>query len=377
MNTTRNTSFCFKYEPKELSDFLEEPPYSIPKEQDKHSIQLQSQSQLQLQSQLQSQAVKEQEKMQIIKLFLQMETIQLLFIGETASGKTSMLNVFLKEYYHGVPNQKIQSNIMYINSLKEQGINFYRAEVKTFCQTCSNISGKKKMIILDDLDLISEQCQQVFRSYIEKFSRNVHFLSSCTNIQKVIESLQSRFSIFKINPISTRKMRGLFHQVEKNENFAFEDGVADFVCEVSGHSVKNMLNCLEKFWLFQETEKEKEKEKETTCSTKPPCPCLSLEDAKELCTGIKFTLFHDYIDFLKQQNIRAAIQILYDFFDNGYSVMDILDNFFLYVKITTKLSEDEKYAVIPYICKYITIFHSIHENEIELALFTNNLQPLF
>ena len=53
--------------------------------------------------------------------------------------------------------------------------------------------------------------------------------------------------------------------------------------------------------------------------------------------------------------------------------MDILDNYFLFVKQTDMLAEDEKYNIIPYICKYITVFHDIHEDEIELALFTNNL----
>ncbi len=36
--------------------------------------------------------------------------------------------------------------------------------------------------------------------------------------------------------------------------------------------------------------------------------------------------------------------------------MDILDNYFLFVKVTKLLSEDEKYDIIPFICKYITIF---------------------
>jgi hypothetical protein len=53
--------------------------------------------------------------------------------------------------------------------------------------------------------------------------------------------------------------------------------------------------------------------------------------------------------------------------------MDILDNYFLFVKTTACLSEDEKYMIVPFICKYITVFHNIHEDEIELALFTNNL----
>ena len=37
------------------------------------------------------------------------------------------------------------------------------------------------------------------------------------------------------------------------------------------------------------------------------------------------------------------------------------------------LREDEKYKIFPLICKYITIFYNIHEDQIELALFTNNL----
>jgi hypothetical protein len=56
--------------------------------------------------------------------------------------------------------------------------------------------------------------------------------------------------------------------------------------------------------------------------------------------------------------------------------MDILDNYFIFIKNTTILTEDQKYNVIPFICKYISIFHNIHEDEIELALFTNNLMNI-
>jgi hypothetical protein len=56
--------------------------------------------------------------------------------------------------------------------------------------------------------------------------------------------------------------------------------------------------------------------------------------------------------------------------------MDILDNYFLFIKNTTILNEDQKYNIIPFICKYISIFHNIHEDEIELALFTNNLMKI-
>ena len=44
----------------------------------------------------------------------------------------------------------------------------------------------------------NEQCQQVFRNCIDKYSHNVNFISSCTNTQKVVESLQSRCTLIKI-----------------------------------------------------------------------------------------------------------------------------------------------------------------------------------
>ena len=92
------------------------------------------------------------------------------------------------------------TNILTINSLKDQGISYYRYEVKTFCQTLCQLQNKKKFVVLDDIDYINEQSQQVFRNCIDKYSNNTNFIASCSNIQKVIDSFQSRVMIIKIKP---------------------------------------------------------------------------------------------------------------------------------------------------------------------------------
>ena len=68
-----------------------------------------------------------------------------------------------------------------------------------------------------------------------------------------------------------------------------------------------------------------------------------------------------------------AIKLIYNIFDKGYSVIDILDNYFIFIKNTNCVNEEQKYNIIPHICKYIAVFNEIHEHEIELALFTNNI----
>ena len=297
------------------------------------------------------------ELIQILKTFITIDNLNLLFIGGIASGKTSLLNALIREYYHGYSPKEYNENVLYINNLKEQGISFYRNEVKTFSQTCSQIKNKKKIIILDDIDLINDQSQQCFRSCIDKYSKNVHFISSCTNIQKVIESIQSRLTIIKINYLEKKNLLKIMQKIKNTENIIIDEKAEEFVINISNNTVKVLINYLEKFKLLDQP--------------------ITYELAVKLCTNISFQLFEDYTNFIKLQQKKQAISLIYDIYDKGYSVMDILDNYFLFVKITNYLSEDEKYQIISYLCKYITIFNNIHEDEIELALFTNNLIQMF
>jgi DNA polymerase III delta prime subunit len=289
----------------------------------------------------------------ILNTLILMNNLNILLIGNIASGKTSLLNALIREYYKDIDSKEYEKNILHINSLKEQGINYYRSDVKTFCQTCSSIKNKKKIVVLDDIDFINEQSQQVFRNCIDKYSHNVHFMASSSNIQKVIESLQSRLNIIKIKPITKENLKKILYKIKTIEQIDIDSNAEDFILNMSNNTIKILINYMEKFKLLDEQ--------------------ITLDLAINTCTNISFSIIDEYITYLKQNNLNAAIKLIYGLYDKGYSVMDILDNFFLFIKTTNSLTEDEKYAIIPFICKYITIFHNIHEDEVELALFTNNL----
>jgi len=293
----------------------------------------------------------------ILYTLINMNNLNILFIGDIGSGKTTYLNAAIKEYYKGFTYHQYQDNILHINSLKEQGISYYRNDVKTFCQTCSSIKGKKKIIVLDDIDIINEQSQQVFRNCIDKYSHNVHFIASCSNSQKVIESLQSRFIIIKIKPLQRHHLNSIMQKIITHDNISVEFDAREFILNVCNNNAKILINYMEKFKLLNDT--------------------ITFELATKVCTNISFFTFEEYTCCLKNGNLSNAIKILYTIYDKGYSVMDILDNYFLFVKVTNSLTETQKYDIIPIICKYITVFHNIHEDEIELALFSNNLFKIF
>jgi len=296
---------------------------------------------------------KNNEVIDIIKTLILMDNLNILLLGNIASGKTSLLNAIIKEYYKDNESCEYEENILFINSLKEQGINYYRTDVKTFCQTCSTIPNKKKIVVLDDIDYINEQSQQVFRNCIDKFSHNVHFISSCSNIQKVIENLQSRFSIIKIKPLQKENLIEIIKNIKSKEQIDMDPDAEEFIINICNNTVKILINYMEKFKLLGEK--------------------ITLELAIKLCSNISFYTLEEYTTLVKSNKLEEALTVIYDLCDRGYSVMDILDNYFIYIKYTDILNEEDKYKIIPCICKYITIFYNIHEDEIELALFTNNL----
>jgi DNA polymerase III delta prime subunit len=295
----------------------------------------------------------DKDTIQLLETLIQIESLNILLIGDMCSGKTSLLNTIMREYYKEYKYSEYKDNILYINNLKDQGINYYRSEVKTFCQTSSIIKNKKKFVVLDDIDLINEQSQQVFRNCIDKYNQNVNFITSSLNIQKVIENLQSRFTLIKINPIEKHTLEKIANKIKEMENIEITQEAYDFIIQISNNNAKILINYMEKLKLV---------------GTK-----ITLDMAMHLCFNISMSLFEEYTNLVLNNQLVKAIDLIYDIYDKGYSVIDILDNYFIFIKVTKTLNEEQKYKIIPYICKYITIFYNIHEDEIELALFTNNL----
>jgi replication factor C subunit 2/4 len=294
----------------------------------------------------------DKEYIELLNTLNKMDSLNILLVGNIGSGKTSILYATIREYYNmkDIPS----NNVLLINNLKEQGISYYRSEVKTFCQTPSVIPYKKKFIILDDIDFINEQSQQVFRNCIDKYSHKVHFLASCSNTQKVIESIQSRCTIIKLKPISQQYLKTIFNKIKIQEQLNITKNAENFILNICNNSVRLLINYLEKFKLLNISIDEKK--------------------VKEICTNISFYEFENYTKaWFIEKDLQKSITLIYSIYNKGYSVMDILDSYFSFIKITSIIDENIKYKIIIFILKYIAVFHTLHENDIELIIFTNEL----
>ena len=293
-----------------------------------------------------------------LRTLLGIDDLNILFVGNEYCGKTTLLSILIREYYGLQPSDPIpDTDIMFVNNLKEQGISYFRSEMKTHSQSTCSIFGKKKMIIIDDIDFINEQSQQTFRNYIDKYKHNVHFISVCTNVQKVIESFQSRVYIIKLEPPTNNQLQVMFDKISRNENIRMSKEAELFLLKYCQKSFRLLINQMEKFYIMDKY--------------------ITYDLCTKLCTEINIEHFEKWLDFLKRKDLRSAIAILYGLHSLGYSVIDIYDYLFNFIKSTSLLVDHEKYAIVPLFCKYITIFHTVHEDVIELSLFTNDVFRIF
>jgi DNA polymerase III delta prime subunit len=300
----------------------------------------------------------DQNIIEFIDYLIECDELNILCVGDSESGKTTFLNLLINKYYGiNTAKQDLEQNVLAINDLNDQGVQYYRNEVKIFCQIRCSIIGKKKIIILDDLENINEQSQQVFRNCIDKYSDNTIFISSTNNLQKIINSLQSRLTIINLHRFETVKLNQFMNKIIKQEQINIDKLSKQFVLNIANSSIRELLNILEKIKIID-------------------IP-INIELTRQISTNINYNVFNEFTEhWSNKKNLQESIRIILTLSEKGYSVMDILDCYFVYIKTNTNYGESFKTQIIKIICKYIVYFNNIREDDIELLFFTNELYKL-
>ncbi len=294
----------------------------------------------------------------LVNIYLDNKKLLFLIHGGTGYGKSSLINVILNKYY-GNDKERINRNTININLLKEQGINYYRNELKNYCQinNLSNIK-EKKTIVVDDLDLLNEQCQQIFNTFINNYE-NINFIISCNDKQKIKPTIINKLEMITIKNLTDDFIKITLDKIITNEDMIMDEKCKKLIIRASNTSIPNMINIIDKIKLISMDKK------------------IDYNLLESVSCNITITDMRKYIDLCKENNLKESIKHILNMCNNGFSVIDILEEFFLYIKLHSEIEDKYKYEIIKLICKYINIFHNIHEDSIELIFLTNNISNIF
>tara|TARA_Y100000389_G_scaffold203242_2_gene251029 strand:- start:3 stop:1001 length:999 start_codon:yes stop_codon:yes gene_type:complete len=299
--------------------------------------------------------------LKILKIFIENNKLNFIINGDTSTGKTSLINVIINKYYnldnYTEKDKKniIDNNILTINILKDQGIQYYRNDVKNFCNSCSIIKDKKKILIIDSIDNINEQNQYVFKNYIEKYS-NVNYIISCNDINKIYESLLHKLEIIKLKPTNYDFLYKLYFKINENMKINLNKSEYDYLIHISENSIPCLINNMEKINLLNIKNVENKMEILKNCSS-----------------IISENNFKIYINLCTNNKVKEAYECIKDIYNDKYSVIDILDNLITYIKLSYDLDKEIKYKLLQILIKHIDIFYNHNEDSIELLFITKNI----
>ena len=112
------------------------------------------------------------------------------FLFHSQSGGTGKTSAAM-----AIANQ-LELETMLINASEERGIDTIRTKMTDFCSAMS-MDGRRRMLILDEADHLTDISQNALRNFFEKFSSNCCFVMTANQAQKIIPPLQSRCAVIE------------------------------------------------------------------------------------------------------------------------------------------------------------------------------------
>ena len=170
----------------------------------------------------------------------------LLFHGSPGTGKTSAAKALVKQFSH---------SFLYINASTDTSVDVVRNRITDFCANRSLMDqpGKMKVIILDEIDGVSDQFFKALRATMDQFSMNTRFIATCNYINKVPDPIQSRFEMIDFDFSKEEEkelMKGYItrlFQISQAEGLDIDKHAILELVKRKFPDLRNMLNVLQGF----------------------------------------------------------------------------------------------------------------------------------
>jgi DNA polymerase III delta prime subunit len=294
------------------------------------------------------------ELIQFIRHLFSMDNMNLLIQGGQGTGKTSIIRCILNDYISekAVPKGVFMTDNVLWPTQTDENVQSWRECILQFCKKIPAFNCKK-FVILDDIDSLNTSFQQIIRTMIEEYSHKINFICSCQNPQNVIETIQSRLYSIKLTSIKKEHIEKIFNRIAEEHGMVFTPEAKKIMLNRTA-DVKDMITNMEKLKLLK-------------------YPIIGELELKENLLNINHLDFARYLTLCSSfEGYKEAVKILEQYYYDGYSVNDILEEFFMYLK-TLNDDDETRYKIIMCLMDSIAVFHNVHEHPIELYFFTKKV----
>jgi len=153
----------------------------------------------------------------------------ILLAGSPGTGKTSTAKAIVQQF--DLP-------YLYINASTDTSVDVIRTRITDFCSTMSILDDrdKFKVVILDEVDGVSDQFFKALRATMETFASNSRFIATCNYINKLPDPILSRFEVINFdfdkseeNELTKKYIRRVYDICKKEEMTIEKPALVEFV----------------------------------------------------------------------------------------------------------------------------------------------------
>lgn len=156
-------------------------------------------------------------------------TQNVLFAGSPGTGKTSTAKAIVQQF---------DMPYLYINASTDTSVDVIRTRITDFCSTMSILDdrSKYKVVILDEVDGVSDQFFKALRATMEQFASNSRFIATCNYINKLPDPILSRFETINFDfdkeeesELTKKYIRRVYDICKAEEMTIEKDALVEFV----------------------------------------------------------------------------------------------------------------------------------------------------
>jgi DNA polymerase III delta prime subunit len=159
----------------------------------------------------------------------------LLVSRSPGTGKSSLAKIIINE---------LQAESMILNASDDNGIEVIRDRIKNYARSLG-FTGKRKVIVLDEVDAVTKPAQMALRAMMEEYASNVMFILTCNFETKLIEPIISR--CVKIDFSKPNKQQAVLYltKICGEEKIEWEEGTLVELLNTYYPSLRDCVNFLQ------------------------------------------------------------------------------------------------------------------------------------
>ena len=167
------------------------------------------------------------------------------------------------------------------------------------------LSGKFKVIIIDEVHMLTVQAFNALLKTLEEPPAHVKFIMATTDIHKVPQTIISRCQRFDFLPMTNQVIRERLQYISKEESVKIDDESLDLIAVKSEGSMRDALGFLDQVLVFSDKK-------------------ITSDVVIDLLGIVPTEIYFDITDALHSKDGDSLIKVIQQIRDKGYIIEDLL-----------------------------------------------------